>query len=92
LPDYYILALPLFPRNYYTLKLFRDFGIDKEKEYTTFCVYDKQGYQTLIYFDAGKLTTEPNSAYCNTYRQKDNDRRLIEALISTQPIGEESIE
>ena len=49
-------------------------------------------YQTLIYFDAGKLTTEPNSAYCNTYRQKDNDRRLIEALISTQPIGEESIE
>src|SRR3990167_2579583 len=68
------------------------FGIDKEKEYTTFCVYDKQGYQTLIYFDAGKLTTEPNSAYCNTYRQKDNDRRLIEALISTQPIGEESIE
>lgn len=56
------------------------FGKDKEKNYTTFCLWDANGNQTLMYYNNGVLITEPNSKYCKNYVEKDEQRRVIEKL------------
>jgi len=55
------------------------FGKDSEKGYTTFCVWDKQGYQNLIYWDNGEMIVETSSPYCNEYHERDIARRECEA-------------